>query len=174
MKKYSLSNIEKQVCSLNILCIETTFTHIQRLYFTADGIAPFLQVRHLANGYIQRNQVVVGLIYSFTITTNHTGKGKIEFNFIVSRDRNKEFHIFKQTSVHSSSGRPWGCDGPIKDACINTALFLSLPSLPPPISSARLLKVASYNIWNVNGLPDKDELYKDRLERLGKVFLNLW
>ncbi len=115
-------------------------------------------------------------MYTFTINSNNSG-GEQEFHFVVSRDRNKEFHIFKQTSVQPQSGHK-GDHSELsgdRDTCINRVAFIPLVALLPrqlhrPLSSsAQAIKVASYNIWNLNSLRDRGEKYQDRLKRLGKV-----
>ena len=138
-------------------------------------MAPFLHERHYGRGYVQRTQLIVGLMYTFTINSNHTVED-MEYQFMVTRDRNKEFHIYKQTKVasmgHLGDYQHTIGDG---DTCIDKGAFLPWADLLPPLlskpqsSSMQSLKVASYNIWNVNSLRHEGDKYEDRLGRLGKV-----
>lgn len=169
----------------------------QRLYFTLDGVSPYLHRRQHrdASGKlsVQQSQVVMGLLYSFTIVPASSGSG---VHFTVTRDRNKEYHIFRQVPVmsrpgSSSSNYTWASEELSNVQSTSESVFpeetnkaytcsnvhhpappLSLLFLLPRslgFSSAQSLRVASYNIWNVNSLPDTGEDYETRLSRLTKV-----
>lgn len=163
--QYSVSNIQKQ-----------------RLYFTRDGISPF-QYNKLASDvegkrYTQKSQIVMGLMYSFTIRSNGTTPlpdEEVEFNFTVSRDRNKEYHVFKQVlvvpaSVHLETSTEAGTCGNRRTHL--PCLFSPHHNMAVSFSSAQSLRVASYNIWNVNSL-NKGEDYETRLHRLTRFISSL-
>ncbi len=115
----------------------------------------------------------MGLMYSFTIRSNGTTPlpDDVEFNFTVSRDRNKEYHVFKQVlvvpaSVHLETSTEAGTCGNRRTHL--PCLFSPHHNMAVSFSSAQSLRVASYNIWNVNSL-NKGEDYETRLHRLTRV-----
>ena len=130
---------------------------------------------------VQKRQVVLGLLYSF-IVTSLSPDGTKEHHFVVTRDRNKDFHLCKRTSrasdESSSSSSSLTCSR-------TDVLWDQMSSLETSRTSssnfsyhlarggvgvgAPPLKIASYNIWNVNKLRLKGETYKKRMERLGEV-----
>lgn len=137
--------------------------------------------------YLQRMHLVLGLTYSFLIVCafkqNRSSDKEMVYHFTVSRDRDKAYHVFRKTF-----SEPPSCDQPSShyhllskgmDTCINTlsqtpaaaAAHLFFPGKLPGGGnfSALSVRVASYNIWNVNALEDKGEDYETRLERLSKV-----
>lgn len=157
--------------------------YLQRLYFTTDGVSPYLYNRRDVGGRysVHRSQVVLGLMYSFAIHSNMTtpSDDEVGIHFTVTRDRNKEYHIYRQISVvHRSAPQLGEYSGRIsKDArkCSNvrtlsqSLLLLSEPRKAANSSSALSVRVASYNIWNVNSLQGAGEDYETRLNRLIKV-----
>lgn len=81
--------------------------YIQRLLFTEDRQMPHLfQEMVPLNGKIslQRFQMVLGLQYTFSALwlrgslCEHCPQ--VERNFVVTRDRNKKYHIFRHTSAY--------------------------------------------------------------------------
>ena len=97
----------------------------------------------------------------------------MEHHFVVTRDRNKEYHVCRQTSKV--------IDQSAKEQCIDISAFhnheYSFPSIFAPnqrscsanFSRNGNLTIASYNIWNVNKLAQKEDTYKSRMKRLSKV-----
>ena len=184
---------------------------------------------------VQNIQLVLGLLYHVSIFQKggeHLCKEcrHFEHNLILTRDRNKEFHVFQHITRHSeltftsgSSTSDWykNCTCPLllhkrtqnlnKEDGLNTNQQESLlwsgepyhpysshlnPYSPPhkvqthksehcaanPDQSGECkvqttdkeyqlhpLRIASYNIWNVNSLSGVKEGYDGRIARLGKV-----
>lgn len=183
---------------------------------------------------VQNIQLVLGLLYHVSISQiggDHLCKEcrHFEHDLILTRDRNKDFHIFQHTTRHSelvfTSGSPtpdWykNCTCslflPRKTKILNQeglnanqqeSLLWSDEPHHPYSSHLNLhsplhilqkhkpehctvnsgqgggckvqttdteyqlhpLRVASYNIWNVNSLSGEKEGYEGRISRLGKV-----
>ena len=79
------------------------FHHMQRLYYSDDGVKPSTFLQHLLVGdkaYVQRIQMVLGLLYTFTLVP--PACPKLEYKFTVTRDRNKQYHMYQYT--HSYTG----------------------------------------------------------------------
>ena len=126
--------------------------------------------------------MVLGLTYSFSLICNgsHWSSRVLEYDFIVSRDRNRDYHIFKQASLEDSKIKllrhsiiGYHDLSEETNTCSNrvTPLFFIPPlqqHLPVNFSVQSLL-VASYNIWNVNSVNAEGESYEMRLKRLRKV-----
>lgn len=150
--------------------------------------------------------MVLGLMYTFSFHSNTSGDNTsgdstsgdvVGTHFTVTRDRNKEYHIFRQvsevprppsfgylarpeTSEQASVSTPiFGKLGEMCEqegeayTCRNVRtplpLLLSRPGTAVNSSSTWSVRVASYNIWNVNSLQRAGEDYKTRLSRLIKV-----
>lgn len=149
---------------------------IQRLYFTQDGISPFkYRNTGLFNDTIHmvRKQIVLGLLYTFLIQPMSSSE-PLEHHFVVSRDRNLQYHIFKHTLAADVTPNNVVVDsecGSQVDQCSDGVLddVLTQQSFRAANSSTQVLRVASYNIWNVNGLEAEGEKYETRLQRLKKV-----
>lgn len=184
---------------------------------------------------VQNIQLVLGLLYHVSIFQKggeHLCKEcrHFEHNLILTRDRNKEFHVFQHTTRHSeltftsgSSMSDWykNCTCPLllhkrtqnlnKEDGLNTnqqesLLWSGEPYHPysshlnpySPLHKVQThksehcaanpdqsgeckvqttdkeyqlhpLRIASYNIWNVNSLSGVKEGYDGRIARLGKV-----
>lgn len=143
-------------------------------------MSPFLYQHHTyvsGKDAVQRSQLVVGLIYSFSLHSNQTSDNMFEHHFVVSRDRSKDFHIFKhmyveftpeQSVIHSKRSKEADTCG--NQISLPLAALLDIPhQIITAISEVQSLRVASYNIWNVNSLPGGGEVYETRLQRLRKV-----
>ena len=173
---------------------------------------------------------MLGLLYHVSISHqggNHLCKECrfLEHDLILTRDRNKEFHVFQHTTRHSKLVDP-GLTTSYRNGVVIENCTCSLMSLKTGIidgltsdlketltykshhhfigyknvysslyvqkhnnshcsvkpdqnggcqtqTSQQLhpLRVATYNIWNVNSLSDVNESYEDRISRLGKVSL---
>lgn len=133
--------------------------------------------------------LVLGLTYSFLIVCafkqNRSSDKEMIYHFTVSRDRGKDYHVFRKTFSEPPSGDQSSSHYHLlskgMDTCINmfsqtppaaaAAAHLFFPGKLPGGGnfSALSVRVASYNIWNVNALEDKGEDYETRLERLSKV-----
>lgn len=120
---------------------------------------------------LQSKQLVVGLLYSFSILTPSLASAQtLEHRFAVSRDRNQRYHLFRHTlSSPNSACSDGSCGG---EGQVGGDAASSPMSLRVGNSSAQL-NVASYNIWNVNGVKDEGEEYEERLKRFGKVCLEI-
>lgn len=170
---------------------------------------------------VQRLQVVLGIQYRLVIVKNDTEASNscclYGHQFDISRDKNKDFHVFHYTTVsgrelmkssvvhqttmekcnsidhlnclladrsmeHKYSLKSPFVGGGVSSESIDTAHWgaSTFPidgaerfggNLSPTDSTADFrgtLRVATYNIWNVNGLANL-ERYEDRLQRLRKV-----
>lgn len=122
--------------------------------------------------YVIRKQIVMGLLYTFLLWTL-TSSEPLEHHFAVSRDRNLRYHIFKHTLADFTANYAVAqleCSSEV-DKCGDGVLndVLTPQSFRAANSSTQVLKVASYNIWNVNSVEDKGEKYETRLKRLNKV-----
>ena len=76
---------------------------MQRLYYSDDGVKPSTFLQHLVVGdkaYVQRIQMVLGLLYTFTLVP--PACPELEYKFTVTRDRNKQYHMYQYT--HSYTG----------------------------------------------------------------------
>lgn len=180
---YSVSNIEKE-----------------RLYYTADGISPFVLTRHTRNAKgrtaVQRSQLVLGLLYTFSVRVNKSTvcDHKVEYRFTVTRDRNKEYHVIKWMEVVPRcllrAGSEAGGFGTCRDSkaallgsflqssrfCVAAANFgssSSNSSSNTDNSDEFQLRVASYNVWNTNRLQRRGESYKKRAKRMMKFISSL-
>ena len=184
---------------------------------------------------VQNIQLVLGLLYHVSIFQNggeHLCKEcrDFEHKLVLTRDRNKDFHIFQHTTRHSeltltsgSSMSDWfknctcplllpkrtqnlnkeeGLNGNQQDSVLwSSELYRPYSNHLHPHSSLHIvqthksqhcaadpdqvgeckvramdkeyqlhpLRVASYNIWNVNSLSGVKEGYDGRIMRLGKV-----
>ena len=167
---------------------------MQRLYYSDDGVKPTTFLQHLLVGdkaYVQRIQIVLGLLYTFTLVP--PACPKLEYKFTVTRDRNKQYHMYQYT--HSYTGVTQEGVGlkvgktckqfyeqqqTTEESCGQTSEESSGQSCN--ISNRHsgqfyanhnnMFSVATYNIWNLNNLPGEE--YEDRLERLGKVSGSLY
>jgi len=145
---------------------------------------PFLSTEFVgarAAPSIQMQQMVLGLLYSFIINTP-SADGTKEHHLTVTRDRNKDFHLCKKISRTSNSGSSSASSSSL--TCRRADVFQGSVSSPETLrtssskfycglahggAGATSLKIASYNIWNVNMLRQKGETYEKRMQRLGKV-----
>ena len=186
---------------------------------------------------VQNIQLMLGLLYHVSIS--HQGGDHLcrecrllEHDLILTRDRNKEFHIFQHTTRHSglsSAASPASLErhevvfenctcsllpprmqnlmsngeGGVASSQQDTPFWTdeshhaygSNLNFYSPLHIAQkhegghctitsessggchfqklrqlhLLRVATYNIWNVNSLSDAKESYENRIARLGKV-----
>ena len=115
-----------------------------------------------------RVQLVLGLTYSFLV---HCPSNLIphivkeEYKFVITQDRNKEYHIFRQT-FRASPQLPQCSNINTVHHAEPSDLPVSAPgSLSCSANSSRKdnLKIASSNIWNVNKLYHIGETYKSRM-----------
>ena len=171
---------------------------MQRLYYSDDGVKPSTFLQHQLVGdkaYVQRIQMVLGLLYTFTLVP--PACPKLEYKFTVTRDRNKQYHMYQYT--HSYTGvtqegvglkvgktckqfyeqqqtTEESCGQTSEESCGQTfeQSFGQSCNISRRQSSGQsytnhnnMFSVATYNIWNLNNLPGEE--YEDRLERLGKV-----
>lgn len=185
---------------------------------------------------VQNIQLVLGLLYHLSISQeggDHLCKEcrLLEHHLILTRDKNKDFHIFQHTTRHSEptfSGPEWHEIATENCTCSlltpgkthasigerqfapdqgETLLWTDESHHLHPYNShlhfysplhtlqkyedghcaikpgqvgcefqsvdkqhqLRPLRVATYNIWNVNSLSDVKESYEGRITRLGKV-----
>lgn len=146
----------------------------QRLYFSLDNVSPFLHeyesISHISGRqHIQQKQLVVGLMYLFVLSYNNSlNTETIESHFTVSRDRNKKYHIFKHTTQFLSALQNQRKLSQEVSVC-RTQISLPLKFLHPISFNVPSLRIASYNIWNVNSIDTEGESYESRLSRLSKV-----
>ena len=230
-----LSLLYTLACSLLVVAIKVSclMYSAQRLLFSHNGTHPhlFKQRSMSKNGQllVQNVQLVLGLLYHVSLTSNHGGDHLCEecrllhHDFTLTRDRNREFHIFQHTTRHSEvisanshasgvylenctcsllshekSGASYstlthqdtllwsgeshhthgdhvGVYSPLqmsKDGHCVVTRDEGEGCLSQTAKSNRLyrpLRVATYNIWNVNSLSGVKESYEDRITRLGKV-----
>lgn len=71
---------------------------MQRLYYSDDDVKPSIFLQHLIVGnkaYVQRIQMVLGLLYTFVLVP--PACPELEYKFTVTRDRNKQYHIYQYT-----------------------------------------------------------------------------
>ena len=76
---------------------------MQRLYYSDDGVKPSTFLQHLLVGdkaHVQRIQMVLGLLYTFTLVP--PACPELVYKFTVTRDRNKQYHMCQYT--HSYTG----------------------------------------------------------------------
>ena len=117
---------------------------------------------------MQQGQMILGLLYSFFLSCNqsrHQCGSDAKYHFLVSCDRNKDYHIFKQTSVVQSKANTESHQLSEK---VNTCRNHKVPWFHP-VAGVQSLRAAGYNIWNINRVPVEGEKYETRLKRLGKV-----
>ena len=139
--------------------------------------------------------MVLGLLYTFTLVP--PACPELEYKFTVTRDRNKQYHMYQYT--HSYTGVTQEVSGlkvgktcklfyeqqqTTEESCVQTSeescgqtfeqSFGQSCNISGRQSSGQsytnhnnMFSVATYNIWNLNNLPGEE--YEDRLERLGKV-----
>ncbi len=174
---------------------------LQRLYFSLDEEVPFILQQMVITSKervrMQRKQVVLGALYSFTVTWPGQDCLCTEHSLTVTRDRNKVYHVY-QHSRHGSMVGVWE-KGRLTDKSIasltgrtsaniahshalevpfalpcnqycsldNTGVFGVHEIVDLGIRNPLLLHIATYNIWNVNRLPM--DSYRERLRRLQKV-----
>lgn len=198
--------------------------NFQRLLYSDNGSDPYIFLhKTLSRGkiLIQKRQIVLGTRYGFVIVKNDTDGSDncclYGHQFDVSRDKNKDFHVFRYTTIataelmrlsalHHATMEQCNTVDLIKCSLVDkrlgkightysqklsffqddvsaesvvasqggSSLFSAQDirgNLLPEASSAdpgSILRVATYNIWNLNGLADV-ESYEDRLQRLRKV-----
>lgn len=157
---------------------------MQRLYYSADEAKPSTFLQQFIVGekiYVQRIQIVLGLLYTFTLVP--PAHPEVEHRFTVTRDRSKHYHMYQHThNVHTSTEvLQWSGLKSFERTCTNScAQHYEKSSGQSSWQSwgqstrqscgdgcSHTLSVATYNIWNLNNIPG--ELYEDRLKRLGKV-----
>ena len=116
---------------------------------------------------------MLGLMYSFLVVCHGSNPvcpdTEEEHHLVVTRDRNKDYHFFRKTSKQTSrllTCRKVDLRGLLSSSYYPANILSKLTNL----HSDETLKIASYNVWNVNKLENKGETYKRRMERLGKVW----
>ena len=157
---------------------------MQRLYYSTDEVKPSTFLQPLIVGdkiYVQRIQIVLGLLYTFTLA--QPACPEAEHRFTITCDRNKQYHVNQHTyntyNVHTFTDvLQWSglkaCERTCENSCAQhygksneQSYWQSLGGQSCGDGCSHTLSVATYNIWNLNNIPG--ELYEDRLKRLGKV-----
>lgn len=196
--------------------------HKSRLYFSDDNETPYIlhlivPTKHQTE--IHQWELVIGLLYTFTLTLPSQHCPWLMHNFTITRDRNDNYHIYQNTwlyveppfveehkqswlnctSIFSEKHflvtdhvkKPWlrrskdlvtpfvgktlgdfnygsyhsQVASSKEDVCVPEQWWYGTRTCVDCYS--RIVRVATYNIWNLNSL-DR-ETYHDRLERIRKL-----